>query len=64
MADSTATHIAQCRTLIDNPENLSESERLNKLFELEWDYQMTENPIMGTYYGFPGHNDRWPPVAA
>jgi uncharacterized protein (DUF885 family) len=37
----------------------SESERLRKLFDLFWEYQMHASPEYATFVGFPGLNDRW-----
>lgn len=37
----------------------SESERLGKLFDLFWDFQMHASPEYATFVGFPGLNDRW-----
>ena len=37
----------------------SESERLRKLFDLFWDFQMHASPEYATYVGFPGLDDRW-----
>ncbi len=37
----------------------SESERLQKLFDLAWDYIMHSSPEFATSIGYPGLNDRW-----
>jgi len=37
----------------------SESERLQKLFDLAWDYVMHASPEFATAIGYPGLNDRW-----
>ncbi len=37
----------------------SESERLRKLFDLFWDFQMHSSPEYATFVGYPGLNDRW-----
>ncbi|UCG61033.1 MAG: DUF885 domain-containing protein [Candidatus Zixiibacteriota bacterium] len=60
MSSLTQTHIRKCLTLIDNPDNLAEPQRLHRLFELEWDYHMVEDPIEATLNGYPGQNHRWP----
>lgn len=39
--------------------SLDQVEKLNKLFDLTWKYNMLENPEIATYAGFPGQNDRW-----
>ena len=45
--------------LIENRENMSHSERLHKLFDINWEYRMTEYPEYATYVGYPGQNHRW-----
>lgn len=45
--------------LIENRENMSHSERLHKLFDINWEYRMIENPEYATYVGYPGQNHRW-----
>src|SRR5215217_4020605 len=37
----------------------TESERLQKLFDLTWDYVLHASPELATYIGYPGLNDRW-----
>jgi uncharacterized protein (DUF885 family) len=37
----------------------SESERLQKLFGLTWDFVMHASPEFATFTGYPGLNDRW-----
>ncbi|PYQ55775.1 MAG: DUF885 domain-containing protein [Acidobacteria bacterium] len=37
----------------------SESERLRKLFDLFWEYQMHASPEYATFVGYPGLDDRW-----
>jgi uncharacterized protein (DUF885 family) len=37
----------------------SESARLQKLFDLSWDYVMHSSPEFATTVGYPGLNDRW-----
>src|SRR5262245_51978518 len=37
----------------------SESERLQKLFDLAWDFVMHSSPEFATSVGYPGLNDRW-----
>jgi uncharacterized protein (DUF885 family) len=37
----------------------SESERLKKLFDLFWEFQMHASPESATFVGYPGLNDRW-----
>jgi uncharacterized protein (DUF885 family) len=63
VSNLAAKYVADCHALVKNSENLGESQRLTRLFELEWDYQMIENPIFATYNGYPGQNHRWPDVS-
>jgi uncharacterized protein (DUF885 family) len=37
----------------------SESVRLQKLFDLSWDFTMHSSPEFATLVGYPGLNDRW-----
>jgi uncharacterized protein (DUF885 family) len=37
----------------------SESERLKRLFDLLWEFQMHASPEYATFVGYPGLNDRW-----
>lgn len=36
-----------------------DSERLEELFRVTWEYQMREYPEAATYSGYPGQNHRW-----
>lgn len=45
--------------LFENKENMSHSKRLHKLFDINWEYRMIENPGYATYVGYPGQNHRW-----
>ncbi|MBW8878218.1 MAG: DUF885 domain-containing protein [Acidobacteria bacterium] len=37
----------------------SESARLQKLFDLSWEFTMHASPEFATFVGYPGLNDRW-----
>ena len=37
--------------------------RLHQLFAEEWAYQMEQSPEAATFYGQPGHDDRWGDLA-
>ena len=37
----------------------SAHDRLQRLFDIEWKYEMTEYPESATATGYPGQNDRW-----
>jgi len=49
----------ELQKIIDNPEKLSDSARLHKLFDAQWNHQMHEYPEWATYVGYPGQNHRW-----
>src|ERR1700674_1756206 len=38
---------------------LSDSARLHRLFDLDWEYTNIVYPENATYSGYPGQNDRW-----
>lgn len=38
---------------------LSDSARLHRLFDLDWEYNNVVYPEYATYTGYPGQNDRW-----
>ena len=38
---------------------LSDSARLHRLFDLDWQYNNVVYPEYATYTGYPGQNDRW-----
>jgi uncharacterized protein (DUF885 family) len=38
---------------------LSDSARLHRLFDLDWEYSNVVYPEYATYSGYPGQNDRW-----
>ena len=38
---------------------LSDSARLHRLFDLDWEYTNVIYPGYATYVGYPGQNDRW-----
>ena len=38
---------------------LTDSARLHRLFDLDWDYSNVAFPENATYNGYPGQNDRW-----
>lgn len=50
---------ARYQEIISNPDKLSESQRLSRLFEIHWEYTMVENPEYATEVGYPGQNNRW-----
>jgi uncharacterized protein (DUF885 family) len=37
----------------------NETERVQKLYDLIWDYYIQASPEGATYLGIPGHNDKW-----
>jgi uncharacterized protein (DUF885 family) len=48
---------ADCAALATN--RLADSVRLARLLQLDWEYNMRENPEFATEVGYPGYNDRW-----
>ena len=48
----------QCDKIAAKSDNLSESRRLHKLFEVNWAHRMAAYPEEATYHGYGGHNDR------
>ena len=38
---------------------LSDSARLHRLFDLDWEFTNIVYPENATYVGYPGQNDRW-----
>jgi len=57
-AQREALH-ARMAELEANPEDWSESERLQRFIDLYFEYTMVEFPEYGTYMGVPGANHRW-----
>jgi len=47
------------RSLIADEAGLDDSARLERLFDLQWEYELAEYPTSATYIGVPGLNDRW-----
>jgi uncharacterized protein (DUF885 family) len=58
-AKADAAFQKKIRALIAEKEQLTDSQRLKKLFELDWDWQMHQFPESATYEGYPGQDDRW-----
>jgi uncharacterized protein (DUF885 family) len=50
---------APYQELIDNKAHLSDTDRLNKLFQIDWDRNVRESPEFATDLGYPGLDDRW-----
>ena len=40
-------------------QGLTDSARLHRLFDLDWEYSNIVYPEFATYTGYPGQNDRW-----
>ena len=47
------------RKLLSTDSPAKDSERLNELFKVRWDYLMHEYPEWATFVGYPGQNRRW-----
>jgi len=50
---------ARCRELIESKVRTPEPERLEALFDVDWEWTLDEYPELGTLVGEPGHDDRW-----
>ena len=48
-----------CTVLPNAQAQSTESDRLHRLFDANWESRLGETPELATYIGFPGHNDRW-----
>jgi uncharacterized protein (DUF885 family) len=51
--------LQQVERLVDTPDGLSESAKLEEFIDLNFDYAMLEFPEFATYIGHPGDHDRW-----
>lgn len=49
----------QLTALLANEESLDDTQRLEKLFEVEWRHSLAEFPEFATYVGVAGSDDRW-----
>jgi uncharacterized protein (DUF885 family) len=47
------------KELLANKEARSDAERLHRLLDISWEYNMKESPEFATYVGYPGQNNRW-----
>jgi uncharacterized protein (DUF885 family) len=54
-----APFAARYAALIANRRHLADSTRLHELFQVNWEYRMTEFPEFATAVGYPGQNPRW-----
>ena len=45
--------------LIANPDHLGDTERLHRLFQINWERGIRESPESATDLGYPGLDDRW-----
>jgi len=50
---------AAYEALITNADDLSPADRLHRLFDLQWRYELYEYPERATFNGEPEGNDRW-----
>ena len=46
-------------TALATATGLSDSAKLHRLFDLDWEYINVSYPEAATYVGYPGQNDRW-----
>jgi uncharacterized protein (DUF885 family) len=47
------------RAVIEAKGKVSETERLHRLFNLDWEYTLANSPETATYAGVPGHDTKW-----
>ena len=45
--------------LMDNPDQLSDAQRLGKLLQVDWERGVRESPEFATDVGYPGLDDKW-----
>jgi uncharacterized protein (DUF885 family) len=57
-ADTLQNYSQRFATLATAP-GLSDSARLHRLFDLDWEFTNVSYPENATYVGYPGQNDRW-----
>lgn len=58
-AESVSDYESNCSRVSDSAATSNEHDRLWKLFEVHWNYQMKEYPEWATAVGYPGQNGRW-----
>src|SRR4029453_7532046 len=56
---SETVYERQCTELLIPGAHGDDRSRLWKLFDISWQYQMTEVPEWATSVGYPGQNGRW-----
>jgi uncharacterized protein (DUF885 family) len=56
--------LREYEALLARKEQLNESARLAKLFEIDWRYSMLSYPEYATSVGYPGYDDRWTDMSA
>ncbi len=47
------------REILELKDKVAEGVRLGQLFQVDWEYAMTEFPESATWNGYPGQNHRW-----
>jgi len=55
----TAREYRQRFVALATAPGLTDSARLHRLFDLDWEYNNVVSPEYATYTGYPGQNDRW-----
>jgi uncharacterized protein (DUF885 family) len=50
---------APYQQLVTNPSHLNDTDRLHRLFQVDWDRTLRESPEFATDLGIPGYDDRW-----
>ncbi|EEF60233.1 DUF885 domain-containing protein [Pedosphaera parvula] len=58
-AQTNTSYSELCQSLIENKSHKADTERIQELYQIHWEYLMHEYPEWATYVGYPGQNDRW-----
>lgn len=63
LSASQTAYESSCADLSARAGKVDEPDRLHRLFDLYWQYQMTEFPEWATSVGYPGQNGRWTDIS-
>src|SRR5262245_27799333 len=63
LADHETAFEKNCADLTADAGKSSEHDRLGKLFDVFWKYEMVECPEWATGVGYPGQNGRWTDIS-
>ena len=62
-SDTETSFEQDCHALSSDKTKLSQHDRMWRLFDLCWKYDMTEYPEWATSVGYPGQNGRWTDIS-